>query len=904
MKLLLSFALMLCGLAVQGARFSPMQAVDLQCEYLTTPLGIDVAEPRLMWKLQSPVGGVSQSAYRVVVATSPEQLEAGNADVWNSGRIKSGDQTVVCSPAAPLKSHTRYFWKVETWDDNGRMPVTTPVSWFETGKMTPGEWKAQWITDSHDKQYKPAPMFRREFATGKQIASARAYICGLGYYELYLNGERVGDHLLDPGYTDFSKRVLYVTYDITAQLGEGKNCIGVVLGNGWYNEQTPAVWNFHLAPWRDRPRLLCELHVTYRDGSTETIGSDASWKTATGPLLYDNLYTGVTYDARLEQPGWNRPGFDDGAWQPAVTVQSPAPLIEAQKMAAVAASGSVKPVSVEKINDTVYVYNLGKNFAGVCRLRVKGPRGTVVTMRHGELLDSAGRVDQRNINMHLRPTNASEISQFDTYILKGEGAETFMPPFTYHGFQYVEVTTSVPLQLTAENLEGIVMHSDVRPTGDFSCSNKLINQIFDISKRSYLSNLFGIPTDCPHREKNGWMADGYMVQEAGMINFDSRNIYAKWVNDMIDAQEADGNVPGIVPTSWHWDSNWAGPMWDAAIFITPHLLYQYSGDTRAIETIYPAAKRYLEYLQTREEANGTINHGLGDWLFYKAQTPVDFMATCFYYWDNVLMAQMARLTGREPEAAPYEAKAEKLKVLINELFFDPEKVCYSNGTQLSYALPLYVGIVPEQYEKRLAENLNRCIADNDYSLDFGFIGSLVVPAVLSDYGYADAVYRMVTKTTLPSWGYWIEQCGATSLFETWDVLRNIGDASRNHPSMGAVSAWMYKTLAGIQVDPEQPAFRHVLIRPAFVDGLNWAKASYDSQRGEIRSAWERNGDRVTLNVQIPANMTATVSLPSAAVEAVGCKGNAKNIRKITDIKSSGVAYRIGSGAYRFTCTIN
>ena len=309
-------------------------------------------------------------------------------------------------------------------------------------------------------------------------------------------------------------------------------------------------------------------------------------------------------------------------------------------------------------------------------------------------------------------------------------------------------------------------------------------------------------------------------------------------------------------------------------------------------------------MQTREEANGTINHGLGDWLFYKAQTPVDFMATCFYYWDNVLMAQMARLTGREPEAAPYEAKAEKLKVLINELFFDPEKVCYSNGTQLSYALPLYVGIVPEQYEKRLAENLNRCIADNDYSLDFGFIGSLVVPAVLSDYGYADAVYRMVTKTTLPSWGYWIEQCGATSLFETWDVLRNIGDASRNHPSMGAVSAWMYKTLAGIQVDPEQPAFRHVLIRPAFVDGLNWAKASYDSQRGEIRSAWERNGDRVTLNVQIPANMTATVSLPSAAVEAVGCKGNAKNIRKITDKKSSGVAYRIGSGAYRFTCTIN
>lgn len=440
------------------------------------------------------------------------------------------------------------------------------------------------------------------------------------------------------------------------------------------------------------------------------------------------------------------------------------------------------------------------------------------------------------------------------------------------------------------------MHSNVRPIGDFSCSNELLNKIFDISKRSYLSNLFGIPTDCPHREKNGWMADGYMVQEAGMINYDSRNIYAKWVNDMIDGQESNGNVPGIVPTSWEWDSNWAGPMWDAAIFITPRLLYQYSGDVNTLKTIYPTAKRYLKYLATREEKNGTINHGLGDWLFYKAQTPVDFMATCFYYWDHIMMADMARLIGENDDIALHLLKAEQIKNTINKTFFDPEKVIYSTGTQLSYALPLYVGIVPQEYQEQLAANLHQCVAANGYSLDFGFIGSLVVPEVMSEYGYADAVYKMVTKTTLPSWGYWIEQCGATSLFETWDVMRNIGDASRNHPSMGAVSAWMYKTLAGIQVDKSQVAFQHVHIRPNFISDLTWVKASYDSQRGTIRSEWKREGDAVTLTVQIPANVTATVELPAPATLLHNQEGTRKNIKK-----TAPAHYQIGSGTYTFTC---
>ena len=617
MKYLIPFFAVFCIWTTGSAsEKNDMHAVALRCEYLTAPLGIDVASPRLMWKLKAERNGASQRAYRVSVATSVSGLAQRRADVWNSGRIVSSEQTVECPASVSLKPHTRYYWQVEVWDERGKRVVSDPA-WFETGKMSPSDWSASWITDSHGKDYRPAPMFRREFGLRGEIASARIYVCGLGYYEMFVNGRRVGDRLLDPGYTDFGKRVLYATYDVTDMLNEGDNCIGVVLGNGWYNEQTPAVWNFHKAPWRNRPRLLCELRVVYEDGTTETIDSDASWKTATGPLLYDNLYTGVVYDARLEQPDWNDRGFDDAAWSPVTVTDAPAPVIEAQKMEAVGTSATISAVSVRTLADTVRVYDLGKNFAGVCRLKVRGPEGTVVSMRHGEMLDSAGRVDQRNIDMHLRPTRDSEICQYDVYILKGDGLETFTPPFTYHGFRYVEIVSSVPVEMGLESVEGIVMHSDVRPVGRFECSNGLLNTIFDISKRSYLSNLFGIPTDCPHREKNGWMADGYMVQEAGMINFDSRNVYAKWVKDMVDAQEENGNVPGIVPTSWNWDSNWAGPMWDAAIFITPTLLHLYTGDVRVIETIYPVCERYLKYLATRETPQGTIDHGLGDWLFYR-----------------------------------------------------------------------------------------------------------------------------------------------------------------------------------------------------------------------------------------------------------------------------------------------
>ncbi|WP_346237940.1 family 78 glycoside hydrolase catalytic domain [Niabella insulamsoli] len=843
------------------------QPIDgLTCEYQVQPLGIDVAQPRLgwQWKTDQPV---AQTGYRVWVATSRQKLKPGLADVWDSEKQWTDSQLVYFRGSA-LSAHQRYWWRVELYT-NGQVYRSEPT-WFETAKMNRSEWLGKWITDAHDTAFSASPRFRKVFQAKRKVRSARCYISGLGYYQLYVNGETVNPFTLDPGFTDYSKRILYQTYDLTDQVKKGENCIGVQLGNGWFNEQTPTVWNFHQAPWRKRPQLLCEVRITYINGEVDIVKTDENWQTSTGPLQFDNIHAGTSYDARLEQEGWATAAFDDKTWNKARLTEATAPLLEAQLMSPVSVTDTIKVVGVKKISDTCYVFDMGVNFAGVPRLEISGAAGTTIRLRHAEMLDAAGRIDQRNINMHLRPRNERDVIQTDIYVLKGAGREVFVPAFTYHGFQYIEMTSNRPLDLQKIKLEGLRMHSDVAEIGNFTSSNVLLNKIFKICRNSYLSNLFGIPTDCPTREKNGWMADGFMVQEAGLMSYDAASIYAKWVKDMTDAQEANGDVPGIVPTSWRWDSDWAGPVWDAAIFIVPSLLYQYTNDLESMRHVYATAQRYLQYLATIENEKGLLSDGLGDWLYYKAITPKDFMVSCYYYWDYVLMSRMANALGKHDDKKQYALKAARLKGLINKHYFDPEKLAYANQTQLSYALPLYMGLVSDKHRDALARKLNEVIAHNNYSLDFGFIGSLIVPEVLSRFGYAETVYKMITKETLPSWGYWIKNYGATSLFETWDVGRNIGDASRNHPSMGAIAAWMYKYVAGLQMDERENAFKKIIIKPAFIKDLDFAEASHQSLYGTIRSSWKRIDGKLFLSVAIPASCTATIVGPGgAATEVAG-----------------------------------
>lgn len=815
-----------------------MRPVQLRTEYLREPLGVGTSAPRFTWEYAGEENHFLPSRTEIYVGTDPNSLEP-----YREGM--------------KFHSHTRYYWTVKAWDSHGRPCRPAETASFETAKLAASDWSGRWISDSQDAEYEPAPLFRKAFAISGSVREARLYIAAAGYYELFINGQRVGDHYLDPGYTHFDKRILYVTHDVTSLLKEGNNAVAAVLGNGWYNEQSVAVWNFHEASWRNRPRMLCELRLTYADGTVETIGTGASWRTATGPYTYNNIYSGDKYDARLEETGWKTAVFNDDAWQPAVVVEAPAPLLAAQQMPAIRITEELKPVQMRAFNDRVYVYSFAQNMAGVCRLKVKGKAGTRITVKHGELLKPDGRLEQGNIDVYYHPVKPDEIFQTDVYTLKGSGEEEiFMPSFTYHGFQHVEVESSQPLALNNESLTALFLHTDVQAVGRFSCSDPLLNKIWQATMQAYRSNLHSIPTDCPQREKNGWTADAHVAVDLGLLGFDGITLYEKWLDDIADNQrEGIGDIAGIIPSAGWGYGEWPGPVWDAVLFIIPEALYNYYGDTRSIEKIYPTLVRYLDYLKGKEK-DGFLSFGLGDWVYWKSTTDNEYTSTAYYYLDYTLMARFAALLGKD--ASPYREKALRLKEQINRKFFDPATGRYAEGTQTAQALALYLGLVPEGKEQAVADRLHETVAANDYFLDFGLLGSETVPAMLTRYGYVEDAMRMLTQTEAPSWGYWVQTKGYTTLPETWTLHPEFKDASLNHVFMGDVSAWMMNQLAGINYDPSRPGFRHIRITPHFVKGLKWAEGEYHSVCGRIFSGWQRKGKEVVLTVIIPAGCTAEV----------------------------------------------
>ena len=509
---------------------SPCNVVQLRCEYLIKPLGIDTKKPRLTWRLDDQRRGAKQVAYQVLVSLNRQDFSDKNNLQWNSGKVNEATSFVTYS-GKPLQPFTTYYWKVLVWDKDNVVSNPSSISTFETGMMGNGNWKGAWISDAADIHVKPAPYFRKVFETFKKIKYARAFIATAGLFELYLNGKKVGNHRLDPAYTRFDRRTLYVVHDVTSQLQQGKNAIGVLLGNGWYNHQSTAVWNFHKAPWRDRPAFCMDLRITYEDGTSEIISTGKDWKTAFSPIRFNSIYTGEHYDANLEQPHWNTSAFIDTAWKNVVIRSAPSQNIVSQVMPPIRNVEEVQAVSFSKINDTTYVYDLGRNISGVSSIKVHGPKGTVVSLKHGERLKKNGRVDQSNIDAHYRPTDLTDPFQTDIVILSGKGEDTFMPTFNYKGFQYVEVTSSQPIVLKKESLVGFFMHTDVTPVGQIASSNSTINKLWQATNNSYLANLFGYPTDCPQREKNGWTGDAHIALETGLYNFDGITVYEKWLAD-------------------------------------------------------------------------------------------------------------------------------------------------------------------------------------------------------------------------------------------------------------------------------------------------------------------------------------------------------------------------------------
>jgi len=840
-----------------GNTAGPHIAVDgLTCNHARNPLGVDSPRPRLSWKLHSGARGQRQTAYRIVAASSIECLNQGRYDLWDTGKVESSDSVFIEYAGRPLRSRERCFWRVMAWDKDDRPSCWSETASFEMGLLDRSDWTARWIAADAgfaiDLEVQPAPFLRKQIILDRDVVSARAYVCGLGYYELRINGQKAGDSVLTPMFTRYDRTVLYDTIDVTSLLMRGDNAIGVILGNGWYNCFTREVWMFAEAPWRHRPKLLLQLHIELADGTHLVVASDTSWRVTTGPITFDSLRNGEHYDARKEMNGWDTPGYDDSAWKRASIIAPPGGSLRSSQMPPIRVTGTIRPVSVTEVSPGTFVYDLGQSISGWARITAEGPAGTEIVLRYGERLAADGSLERAAIERFVR----SGEFQTDRYTMKGECKETWEPRFTYHGFRYVEVT-GFPGTPTLDNLVGRVVHTDLEQRGVFECSNETLNSVQRCARWSTLTNYHGMPTDCPHREKNGWTGDAQVSAEQVLLNFDPATAYAKWLRDFRDVQRPSGQLPGIVPTGG-WGYNWgSGPAWDSAIVHIPWYVYLYTGDRTVIEEMYDSIRLYVDYM-TEMAVDHIVKFGLGDWCPpYERdpdhpKCPTVVTDTAYYYTNALLLSKMARLTGRSDDEQKYARLAEDIKQAFRDRFVDSSTGVVEGNCQTSMACALYQGLTSDDDRELVFERLVEQVELRERHIDCGILGAKYIMHALTENGRADLAYAIATQRTYPGWGHWIEQ-GATTLWESWS-----GDTSLNHHMFSDVSAWFYKGLAGINPDESAPGFKHVVIRPNPVSGLEWVRASHESMYGTVSSEWRVDEDRFELRVRIPVNCTATV----------------------------------------------
>ena len=898
---LVFFTLIILCFAVQ---VHALKVTGLTCNGAANPLGID-REPSLSWILKADERGQHQTAYQLQIARSLDDLLKGDAGLVYDDK-KATSQSAHIKPEIGLESGVRYFWRVRVWDRENQVSGWSEPAWFESGLLDESDWRAQWISapplfdwqavdgrrkrmarDAAPELPEPAPLFRAEFFIDKKVENARAYICGLGYHELYLNGQKVGDHLLDPAFTRYDVRALYVTHDVTGQLKRGDNAVGVMLGTGWYDLSSRGVWGFDYAAWRDRPAVICQIRIQFKDGSVSTIVTDPSWRCAPGPVTFNSIRQGEWYDARREIPGWNRAGLNDSNWFPVRKVRGPEGELSAQNMPPVRIHQSLKPKTVTRIDSGHYLVDFGQNMAGFAELALGGRAGDEVTLVYAEKIQD-GRADQSNIDRLV----ASTPFQTDRYILKGGGEERWHARFTYHGFQYVEVS-GFPGELKEENLTAHAISTAFDQVSTFECSNELINRIQRSTLWSYRNNFVGYPTDCPQREKNGWTGDAQLAAEAGLFNFASASAYYKWIQDIADEQRQSGEIAAIVPTAG-WGYYWGnGPAWDSAFILIPYYLYLYTGDLSVIERHYDQMKSYVDFLAHEKSEDGIVSWGLSDWCYEKTQTPPEITSTAYYYVDTRLIAYFAGLLGRTADADKYARLAGDIRAAFAEKFVNLKKGSIGNDSQTALACAVYQGLVEPPDAGAVIETLKLKIAENDNRLDFGILGAKYVLNALAEQGNVDVAYRLFNHSDYPGWGHWISR-GATTLWEDWK-----GASSRSHIMFGDVSAWLYKYIAGIQPDPAAPGFEHFFIQPFFPDDMEWAGASVRSPFGPIKSGWRWKDGKVFLNISVPVNSTATVRLPAESVTSVSLCDEPDQYAKRTRFEDGMVEYTIQSGEYCF-----
>ena len=838
-----------------------MKPVDLRCEHLANPVGVDDLRPRLSWRLDDPRQGARQTAYRILAASTPEKLE-GKPDLWDTG-VVAGDATLdIPYGGRKLLSRQIVHWRVQAWDHARKPCEWSEAASFEMGLLKPGDWAATWISRPLESKegFQPAPFLRREFTLKGVPVRARLYATARGIFEAYVNGERVGQDFFAPGWTDYRKRIQYRVYDITGMLRSGANAIGAILADGWYAGYIGWGHQHHLDG--DQLSLFAQLEVEYADGSRETIVSDPSWKTSFGPVLRGDFYNGETYDARCELPGWSMPGFDDGAWQAASSFDAPkVPLVGCRALP-VRRQEELPPVSLTEPQFGLHVFDLGQNIVGWSRIRLRGEPGDTVTIRYAEMLNADGT---------LYTANLRQAKCTDYYICRGGGDEVYEPRFTFHGFRYVELT-GLRAKPAPEDLTGVVLHSEIPPTGSFECSDPLVNRLQQNIVWGQRGNFLEVPTDCPQRdERLGWTGDAQVFAPTACFNRDVAAFFTKWCIDVEDSQFPDGAYPYVAPDALR-DGGRGSAAWADAGVIVPWTVYLCYGDKRILERHYGSMERWIGWRLKNSKDLICPVALFGDWLAPDGNTPRELIATAYFAYSAELLARIAALIGRRTDVAKYRKLAAKVRAAFNRELVTPSGRIVGDS-QTAYLLALAFDLLPAAKRKTAVDRLVKDIEKRGDHLSTGFVGTPLLCPVLTRFGRTDIAYKLLMQQTYPAWLYTVLQ-GATTMWERWnsfDKEKGFGDAgmnSFNHYAYGAIGDWMYSTVAGLALDPAQPGYKHFLIRPQPGGGLTSARAELLTRHGRAACAWTLDGKQMKVDVTIPPNTTATVTLPSRAPKRV------------------------------------
>jgi alpha-L-rhamnosidase len=882
--------------------------IHLTCEYKIDPIGIETPHPRLSWRMDSSRRGAAQSAYQILVASDSQRLKDNQGDLWDSGQLQSDQSIHIPYGGKPLNSAQRAHWKVRIWDEAGRVSEYSKPAFWEMGLLNRKDWIAQWIGSpivGGPKTTVPVPFLRKLFTLEKPIASARLYATALGVYEAHVNGRRVGQDIFSPGWTDYRKRVQYQAYDVTDFLHTGRNAIGALLGDGWY---CSFIGNLSVRQFfGDRPKFFAQLVVKFTDGTAATIITDGSWKQAIGPIVESDFFMGESHDARREMPGWATADFDDSLWEPVLKFNDPGIAISASVGPPVRAIRELTPIADPKPRPgrrPGYVFDLGQNMVGRVRLKISGPAGANVVLRFAEMLNPDGTMYMDNLRT---------ARQTDCYTLAGKGEEIWESRFTFHGFRYVELT-GLPTMPPKDAITGIVLHSEMEQIGSFECSEPLINQLQKNIEWGQRGNFLDVPTDCPQRdERLGWTGDAQVFCRTAAFNFDVGGFFTKWVLDLRDAQGGNGTFPKYAPDSSlrdpKWEKSWGedgGPAWADAGIICPWTIYLCQGDRQMLEDHYDSAKRYIEFLKRTNKdflrcAPGTHREsswdGFGDWLSIRAETPKELIGTAFFAYSAQLMSRIAKTLGKTADAEEFSALAEHVKRAFVHRYVTQEGLVVGH-TQTAYLLALHFDLLPPDMRAAATDALVRDIRSRGNKLSTGFVGSPYLNHVLTDQGRLDVAYELLLQKDWPSWLYAVTQ-GATTIWERWDGwthdkgFQDPAMNSFNHYAYGAIGDWLYRVVAGIEVDPDRPGYKHIIFNPHPGQGLTHARASLLSPYGKIRSDWKIQGERFNWTIEVPPNATGTAHLPTTDLSAV--KGH-----EVTGHQDGRVLVRLTSGIHDFS----